>query len=152
MPQIENLAAYPTTIYVGKDGKVRSVHTGFPSSGSGEELARVKEEIRATGRADDRREAGALAVLTFATPSVTNRTREVAPMDDFRIGSTPPYDAYHDEHRPPDSNRRKPRHPNSDSQEDEVILQEPGASDSEAEDGLGVEDSYTPSDKSEDPA
>lgn len=48
VPQIENLAAYPTTIYVGKDGKVRSVHTGFPSSGSGEELARVKQEIRAT--------------------------------------------------------------------------------------------------------
>jgi thiol-disulfide isomerase/thioredoxin len=48
VPQIENLSAYPTTIYVGKDGKVRSVHTGFPSSGSGEELARVKQEIRAT--------------------------------------------------------------------------------------------------------
>lgn len=48
VPQIENLTAYPTTIYVGKDGKVRSVHTGFPSGGSGEELARVKEEIRGT--------------------------------------------------------------------------------------------------------
>ena len=48
VPQIENLSAYPTTIYVGKDGKVRAVHTGFPSGGSGEELARVKEEIRAT--------------------------------------------------------------------------------------------------------
>jgi thiol-disulfide isomerase/thioredoxin len=48
VPQIENLTAYPTTIYVGKDGKVRSVHTGFPSGGSGEELTRVKEEIRAT--------------------------------------------------------------------------------------------------------
>ncbi|MGD0772949.1 MAG: TlpA disulfide reductase family protein [Candidatus Solibacter sp.] len=48
VPQIENLAAYPTTIYVGEDGKVRSVHTGFPSGGSGGELARVKEEIRAT--------------------------------------------------------------------------------------------------------
>jgi thiol-disulfide isomerase/thioredoxin len=48
VPQIENLAAYPTTIYVGKDGKVRAVHTGFPSGGSGEELARVKDEIRAT--------------------------------------------------------------------------------------------------------
>jgi thiol-disulfide isomerase/thioredoxin len=48
VPQIDNLTAYPTSIYVGKDGKVRSVHTGFPSGGSGEELARVKEEIRAT--------------------------------------------------------------------------------------------------------
>jgi len=48
VPQIERLTAYPTTIYVGKDGKVKSVHTGFPSGGSGEELARVKAEIRAT--------------------------------------------------------------------------------------------------------
>ncbi|HTX37456.1 MAG TPA: hypothetical protein VME43_20650, partial [Bryobacteraceae bacterium] len=48
VPQIENLTAYPTTIYVGKDGRVRSVHTGFPSGGSGEELVRVKAEIRAT--------------------------------------------------------------------------------------------------------
>jgi thiol-disulfide isomerase/thioredoxin len=47
VPQIENLAAYPTTIYVGKDGRVRSVHTGFPSRGSGVALARVKQEIRA---------------------------------------------------------------------------------------------------------
>ena len=48
VPQIENLTAYPTTIYVGKDGTVRSVHTGFPSGGSGAELTRVKDEIRAT--------------------------------------------------------------------------------------------------------
>lgn len=48
VPQIVNLAAYPTTIYVGKDGRVRAVHTGFPSAGSGEELESVKDEIRAT--------------------------------------------------------------------------------------------------------
>ena len=48
VPQIENLSAYPTSIYVGKDGRVREVHTGFPSGGSGEELARVKAEIRET--------------------------------------------------------------------------------------------------------
>jgi thiol-disulfide isomerase/thioredoxin len=48
VPQIENLTSYPTTIYVGKDGRVRAVHTGFPSGGSGEELARVKDDIRAT--------------------------------------------------------------------------------------------------------
>jgi thiol-disulfide isomerase/thioredoxin len=46
VPQIENLSAYPTSIYIGRDGRVRSVHTGFPSSGAGEELTRTKEEIR----------------------------------------------------------------------------------------------------------
>jgi thiol-disulfide isomerase/thioredoxin len=45
VPQIENLGAFPSTIYVGKDGRVRTVHTGFPSAGSGEELTRVKREI-----------------------------------------------------------------------------------------------------------
>jgi thiol-disulfide isomerase/thioredoxin len=48
VPQIENLTAYPSTIYVGKDGRVRAVHTGFPSGGSGDELQRVKQEIRNT--------------------------------------------------------------------------------------------------------
>jgi thiol-disulfide isomerase/thioredoxin len=47
VPQIENLAAYPSSIYIGRDGRVRSVHTGFPGPGSGEELTRVKQEIRA---------------------------------------------------------------------------------------------------------
>ena len=44
--QIDNLGAFPTTIYIGKDGRVRAVHTGFPSAGSGAELTRVKQEIR----------------------------------------------------------------------------------------------------------
>jgi len=43
--QIDNLSAFPTTIYIGKDGGVRAVHTGFPSAASGEELPRVKREI-----------------------------------------------------------------------------------------------------------
>lgn len=46
VPQIENLSAYPSSIYIGRDGLVRAVHTGFPSPGSGEELTRVKDEIR----------------------------------------------------------------------------------------------------------
>ena len=44
--QIDNLGAFPTTIYIGKDGRVRAAHTGFPSAGSGAELTRVKREIR----------------------------------------------------------------------------------------------------------
>lgn len=46
VPQIENLSAYPSSIYIGRDGRVRMVHTGFPGPGSGQELARVKQEIR----------------------------------------------------------------------------------------------------------
>jgi len=46
VPQIENLKAFPTSIYIGRDGRVRAVHTGFPSAGSGEELNRVEDELR----------------------------------------------------------------------------------------------------------
>jgi thiol-disulfide isomerase/thioredoxin len=46
VPQIEHLSAYPSAIYVGRNGLVRSVHTGFPSAGSGPELTRTKAEIR----------------------------------------------------------------------------------------------------------
>ena len=45
-PQLDNVQAFPTAIYIGKDGRVRRVHTGFPGVGSGAEQARVKAEIR----------------------------------------------------------------------------------------------------------
>ena len=33
-------------IIVGRDGRIKAVHTGFPSIGSGEELTRVKKEVK----------------------------------------------------------------------------------------------------------
>jgi thiol-disulfide isomerase/thioredoxin len=35
LPQAVNLDAWPTTFFIGRDGKVRTVHVGFPSHGSG---------------------------------------------------------------------------------------------------------------------
>jgi thiol-disulfide isomerase/thioredoxin len=46
MPQIVNFGAYPTTIYLGRDGKVRSIHAGFASPATGEEHTRLKTELR----------------------------------------------------------------------------------------------------------
>jgi thiol-disulfide isomerase/thioredoxin len=46
MPQLVNFGAYPTTIYLGRDGRVRSVHAGFASPATGEEHVRLKREIR----------------------------------------------------------------------------------------------------------
>jgi hypothetical protein len=42
-----NFGAYPTTIYLGRDGRVRSVHAGFASPATGEEYVRLKSEIQA---------------------------------------------------------------------------------------------------------
>ena len=46
VPQVEHIGAYPTSIYIGRDGRIKAVHTGFPSIGSGEELTRVKKEVK----------------------------------------------------------------------------------------------------------
>jgi thiol-disulfide isomerase/thioredoxin len=46
MPQIVNFGAYPTSIYLGRDGRVRSVHAGFASPATGEEHVRLKKELR----------------------------------------------------------------------------------------------------------
>jgi hypothetical protein len=46
MPQLVNFGAYPTTIYLGRDGRVRSVHAGFASAATGAEYVRLKNETR----------------------------------------------------------------------------------------------------------
>jgi thiol-disulfide isomerase/thioredoxin len=47
MPQGVNLNAFPTTFYLGRDGKVRSTHAGFPSKATGKFHTDAKEEITA---------------------------------------------------------------------------------------------------------
>jgi len=46
LPQIVNFGAYPTTIYLGRDGRVRSVHAGFASAATGQEHVRLETEVR----------------------------------------------------------------------------------------------------------
>jgi len=48
LPQLVNFGAYPTTIILGRDGRVRSVHAGFPSAATGDEHTRYKQEVRET--------------------------------------------------------------------------------------------------------
>jgi thiol-disulfide isomerase/thioredoxin len=45
VPQVENLNAFPTTVFVGRDGKIRAVRTGFASRASGQFHANAKEAI-----------------------------------------------------------------------------------------------------------
>ena len=46
LPQLVNFGAYPTTIFLGRDGRVRSLHAGFASPATGAEHTRLKQEIR----------------------------------------------------------------------------------------------------------
>jgi thiol-disulfide isomerase/thioredoxin len=45
LPQAVNWNAWPTTLFVGRDGLVRGVHAGFPSPGSGELYRQEKESF-----------------------------------------------------------------------------------------------------------
>jgi thiol-disulfide isomerase/thioredoxin len=46
IPQAKNLNAWPTTFFVGRNGLVRSIHTGFTSQASGELDSRLKDSVR----------------------------------------------------------------------------------------------------------
>ncbi|HXA52723.1 MAG TPA: TlpA disulfide reductase family protein [Candidatus Acidoferrum sp.] len=45
LPQAVNLNAWPTTIFIGRDGRVRSVHAGFAAPASGEFHTQLKREV-----------------------------------------------------------------------------------------------------------
>jgi thiol-disulfide isomerase/thioredoxin len=44
LPQLVNFGAYPTTIFVGRDGTVKRIHTGFEGRATGERHVRLKAE------------------------------------------------------------------------------------------------------------
>lgn len=46
LPQLVNFGAYPTSIYLGRDGRVRSAHAGFASPATGDAHVQLTQEIR----------------------------------------------------------------------------------------------------------
>jgi thiol-disulfide isomerase/thioredoxin len=46
LPQLVNFGVYPTTVFLGRDGRVRSVHAGFAGAATGEENVRLEREER----------------------------------------------------------------------------------------------------------
>jgi hypothetical protein len=47
VPQVSNLNAFPTTLFVGRDGKVKSTHAGFPGPASGSYYQQARKDITA---------------------------------------------------------------------------------------------------------
>ena len=45
LPQAENLNSWPTTFFVGRDGRVVAAHAGFAAEASGKYNAEVKREV-----------------------------------------------------------------------------------------------------------
>jgi peroxiredoxin len=48
VPQAENLNSWPTTFFIGRDGKVKLIHAGFAAPASGEFHRKLTEEFIAT--------------------------------------------------------------------------------------------------------
>jgi len=48
LPQLVHFGAYPTTLFLGRDGRVRAVHAGFASSATGEASTELARDTRAT--------------------------------------------------------------------------------------------------------
>jgi thiol-disulfide isomerase/thioredoxin len=48
VPQAVNLNTWPATIFVGRDGKVKSIHAGFAAPASGEFNTQLKKEFTST--------------------------------------------------------------------------------------------------------
>ncbi|HEU0183811.1 MAG TPA: TlpA disulfide reductase family protein, partial [Blastocatellia bacterium] len=45
LSQLDNFGAYPTTLYVGRDGLVKHIHAGFEGKATGERFTRLKSEM-----------------------------------------------------------------------------------------------------------
>ncbi len=45
VPQLVNLNTWPATVFVGRDGRVRAVHSGFASPASGEFNRQLQDEF-----------------------------------------------------------------------------------------------------------
>ena len=48
LPALNQVIAFPTTIFIGKDGKVKHIHTGFAGPGTGEYYEEMKERFSQT--------------------------------------------------------------------------------------------------------
>jgi hypothetical protein len=45
LPALNRVLAFPTTIFIGKDGKVKHIHTGFSGPGTGIYYDQFKERF-----------------------------------------------------------------------------------------------------------
>jgi thiol-disulfide isomerase/thioredoxin len=48
LPQFTSIKSFPTTIFIGKDGKIKQIHPGFEGPGTGEHHELFRKEFNAT--------------------------------------------------------------------------------------------------------
>ena len=47
LPQLVNFGAYPTALFIGRDGLVKRIHAGFEGRATGERFTKLKNEVEA---------------------------------------------------------------------------------------------------------
>jgi hypothetical protein len=47
LPQLVGFRAYPTTLFVGRDGRVHKIHAGFSGPATGDRFGALKSELEA---------------------------------------------------------------------------------------------------------
>jgi thiol-disulfide isomerase/thioredoxin len=72
VPQLVNLNTWPATVFIGRDGTVRAVHSGFASPASGEFHTQLKQEF--TGKIEALLKEKALADNKAAANATTGTT------------------------------------------------------------------------------
>jgi thiol-disulfide isomerase/thioredoxin len=45
LPQLVNFGAFPTTIFIGRDGRVSKIHAGYTGPATGERFPQVQKEL-----------------------------------------------------------------------------------------------------------
>jgi len=45
LPSLSAVLAFPTTIFIDRDGRVRQIHTGFTGPGTGEHYVRLQDQF-----------------------------------------------------------------------------------------------------------
>ena len=74
VPQLVNLNTWPATVFVGRDGTVRAVHSGFASPASGQFHAQLEKEFteRIEQLLAERASADVTTTLSAAPPASSN--------------------------------------------------------------------------------
>ena len=47
LPMLNQVISFPTTVFIGRNGDVRRIHTGFSGPGTGEHFEELKSEFSA---------------------------------------------------------------------------------------------------------
>jgi len=48
LPQLTQIKAFPTSIFIGKDGQVKKIYSGFNGPGTGEDYKEFQKEFDET--------------------------------------------------------------------------------------------------------